>query len=41
MTNINIAGSVIDWKGRFTVDKEVIIIQIIAPKKNATELVIR
>jgi hypothetical protein len=41
ITKINIAGSVTDWKGKFIVDKEVIVIQIIAPKKNAIELAIK
>lgn len=41
ITKVSINGSVIDWKGKFIVEREVIIIQIMAPIKNATELVIK
>ncbi len=41
MTSPSIAGSAIDWKGKFTVEIEVTVIQIIAPIKKATELVIK
>ena len=41
MTKINIKGDVIDSKGKLIVESEVITIQIIAPTKKATELVIR
>ncbi len=41
MTKINIKGDVIDSKGKLIVENEVITIQIIAPTKKATELVIR